>query len=143
VKLDPQTQRALDKLGDEFTVRALRHESERRENLDALVELGATLTRMRRYAEGLMVDMRLARLRPEEPIVHYNLACSLALVGRGDEALDELERAVDLGYEDCDHLVKDKDLRSLRGTTRFDDLVKRLKELESGPAPGPEIDIPD
>ena len=128
MKLDPQTQRWLDRAGDEFLVKTLRSETDRRENLAALVELGAVLTRLGRYDEGLLVDQRLVRLEPEEPIVHYNLACSLALLGRADDAIDELTRAVDLGYEDVEHMLKDRDLRSLRTDPRFEGLARRLKE---------------
>lgn len=143
MKLDPRSQRALDRLGNEFVVSALRRETERRENLDALVELGAALSRLRRFEEGLEVDNRLVRLRPDEPVVHYNLACSLALLGRTDEALDSLERAVDLGYEDWEHMLKDRDLRLLRCLPRFEDLVKRLRAHAEGSAPGPGTKFPD
>jgi tetratricopeptide (TPR) repeat protein len=133
VKLDPQTQRCLDRAGDEFLVKTLRSETDRRENLAALVELGAVLTRLGRYDEGLLVDQRLVRLEPEEPIVHYNLACSLSLLGRTDDAIDELTRAVDLGYEDVEHMLKDRDLRALRRDPRFEVLAKRLKEAAAEP----------
>jgi tetratricopeptide (TPR) repeat protein len=128
VKLDTQTQRWLDRAGDEFLAQTLRSETDRRENVPALVELGAALTRLGRYDEGLLVDQRLVRLEPEEPIVHYNLACSLALLGRADESIEELTRAVDLGYEDLEHMLKDRDLRSLRSSPRFEELARRLKE---------------
>ena len=128
MKLDTQTQRWLDRAGDEFLVKTLRSETDRRENLAALVELGAVLTRLGRYDEGLQVDQRLVRLEPEEPIVHYNLACSLSLLGRIDDAIEELTRAVDFGYEDVDHMLKDRDLRALRNDPRFEVLAKRLKE---------------
>ena len=128
MKLDPQTQRWLDRSGDEFLVKTLRSETDRRENLAALVELGAVLTRLGRYDEGLQVDQRLVRLEPEEPIVHYNLACSLSLLGRIDDGIEELTRAVDLGYEDVEHMLKDRDLRALRNDPRFEVLAKRLKE---------------
>ena len=83
------------------------------------------LTRLGRYDEGLQVDQRLVRLEPEEPIVHYNLACSLSLLGRIDDGIEELTRAVDLGYEDVEHMLKDRDLRALRNDPRFEVLAKR------------------
>ena len=51
---------------------------------------------------GIGVDRELARQVPDNPIVQYNLACSLALLGHKDAAMDSLEEAVSLGYADAD-----------------------------------------
>lgn len=143
VKIDPATLRSFDRLGDEFLVRTLRAETDRRDNLCALVELGAVLTRLRRYEEGLTVDLRLVRMQPDEPIIHYNLACSLALLGRAGEAVEELERAVELGYDDVDHLLKDRDLRTLRSDPRFEEIVRRLRDTVAAGEPDPGTNLPD
>lgn len=132
MKLDTNTLRALDHAGDEFMAVTLRRETDLRDNLAALFELGAVLTRLRRFEEGLEIDRRLVMLEPLEPILRYNLACSLALLAKNGEALDELERAVELGYNDADHMVRDRDLRSVRAHTRFEKLVQRVRELQNG-----------
>ena len=95
-------------------------------NVEALMALGEAHTRAGDYARGLDVDQRLSRLRPEDPVVHYNLACSLSLVGSRETALETLERAVALGYADLNHLDKDSDLEAVRQDPRFGDLRKRL-----------------
>jgi hypothetical protein len=59
--------------------------------------------------------------------VHYNLACSLAILGEVGEALDALEEAVRLGYDDADFLQRDEDLANLREEARFRALVTRLE----------------
>lgn len=123
---DPATRR-LEKIGQEFTVRWLRSEVERRPgNAEALSELANLLTKSGRYEEGLQVDLRLVSLRPEDPIVHYNLACSYALLTKREEALAELRKAVELGYEDRDFILRDGDLGSLHGDPRFRDIVESL-----------------
>ena len=109
-------------------VAVLREEVDRRDNLAALFELGTVLTRLGRFEEGLEVDHRLVSIQPEEPILRYNLACSLALVGRKDESLDELSRAIDLGYDDLAHMMRDRDLETIRGSERFVDLARRIRE---------------
>jgi Flp pilus assembly protein TadD len=96
------------------------------ENLGARIELGHVYTRAKRYEEGLAVDRELVRRAPNDPTVRYNLACSLALLGRTEEALDALERAVALGYEDPEHLLADLDLASLRDEPRFREIVRAL-----------------
>ena len=89
------------------------------DNTEALAELGHALTRLERFEEGLAVDRQLIELVPDNETAHYNLACSLALCSRPQEALDVLEQAVRLGYEDLHHLLADDDLRSLRNEPRF------------------------
>jgi Flp pilus assembly protein TadD len=97
------------------------------ENLDALAELGQTYTRLGRTEEGLRIDQRLARMVPENPTVHYNLACSLAMLGHPDMALDALEKAVRLGYDDAHLLQLDDDLASLRRESRFRELLRTIE----------------
>jgi Flp pilus assembly protein TadD len=129
VELDPATAERFDRLGAEFLAEFLGRATARHpENLEALAELATTLTRLGRYAEGLEVDERLVKLAPRDPTVHFNLACSLALCGRPEPALDALERSVELGYADVEHLVGDEDLASVRQEERFRTLVERLRK---------------
>ena len=128
----PEILPALDALGLDFLCEFLEVEVERHPgNLVALGELGQLYTKAARYEKGLAVDRKLVALRPDDATTHYNLACSLALLGESEEALDELDRAVALGYEDLEHLLADEDLESLRGTARF-----RAIALALGPAEG-------
>lgn len=70
------------------------------------------------------MDERLSRLCAEDPLVWYNLACSLALSARTDDAFDALTRAVELGYDDYEWMKKDSDLLSLHGDARFESLLE-------------------
>ncbi len=85
--------------------------------------LGDLYTRTGAYSDGLRVDERLSRLCAEDPMVWYNLACSLALSNRADDALDALGRAVELGYDDYEWMKKDPDLTALRGDARFESIL--------------------
>lgn len=117
----------LDALGLEFLAGFLETEIARHpENLGAWIELGHVYTRAGRFEEGLAVDLELVRRAPQDPTVRYNLACSLALLRRKEEALDALEQAVALGYEDPEHLLADLDLASLREEARFRGIVRGL-----------------
>jgi tetratricopeptide (TPR) repeat protein len=130
VKLDPATLKKIDRIGDEFMANALRHEVERRDNIPAMFELGTVLTRLQRFEEGLEIDRRLVRIQPEQPVLRYNLACSLALLDCADEAIEELAKAIDLGYDDAEHMLQDSDLASLRRDSRFQELVDRIRARE-------------
>ena len=68
--------------------------------IDVLRVQGNNLTLKGRYAEGLQIDKRLIQLRPSDPLAHYNLACSYALLKKPDHAIKTLRRAVELGYRD-------------------------------------------
>jgi len=117
----------LDALGLEFLAGILEVEIGRHpENLPALVELGHVYTRARKFERGLEIDRELVRRCPNEPTTHYNLACSLALLAQAGEAIQELERAVALGYADAEHLLADEDLASLRGSPKFEAVVRAL-----------------
>jgi Flp pilus assembly protein TadD len=94
------------------------------EDTDVMRVLGDLYTRTGAYADGLRVDERLSRLCAEDPVVWYNLACSLALSDRADDAFDALNRAVELGYNDYDGMKKDTDLASLHGDARFESILE-------------------
>ena len=94
---------------------------------EALARAAEWLTELGYFEAGLALDRRLAQRRPRDAVVRYNLACSLALA-RPDEpalALDELERAVALGYRDAARMAEDPDLASLRGHPRFAALARK------------------
>jgi tetratricopeptide (TPR) repeat protein len=96
------------------------------DDVEALETLGMAYTQRGLYAQGLEVDRRLAELRPKNPRVHYNLACSYALVGDVDLAIASLERAIELGYDDVEHLERDRDLDPIRHDRRFQELVRKI-----------------
>ncbi len=95
--------------------------------VEALAPLAELYTKKGRYEKGLQIDKRLARLRPGDAVVHYNLACSYALVGKKEEAFETLERAIRLGYDDFDHLKRDPDLKGLHEEPRFQALFLTKK----------------
>lgn len=98
--------------------------------INVLIPLGDAYTRKGFYQEGLAVDERLAQLLPNDPIVHYNLACSLSLVGQPNEALAKLKKAVVLGYDEFSFLSKDSDLKNVRELSEFKSFFSKLKELK-------------
>jgi len=95
--------------------------------VDVLVVLGEVYTRKGFYQKGLKVDKKLSRLRPDNPIVHYNLACSFSLLGELSKSFQAIERAISLGYEDIAFMCKDPDLSNLRQDERFEGLVQKAK----------------
>jgi len=62
----------------------------------------------------------------------YGIAGGYALLGEKKNALDWLEKAVETGWEDLDHLEKDSDLESLRSEVRYKKLTENLKVKKAG-----------
>lgn len=96
--------------------------------VDVLRVQGNNLTLKGRYAEGLLIDKRLVTLRPDDPLAHYNLACSLALLKKPEQALKTLRRAVELGYRDFRYMREDRDLDSIRHDPRFRQLLREYEK---------------
>lgn len=101
--------------------------------LDALIPLAQAYTRKGLHKKGLAVDEKIVCLRPKDPVSHYNLACSYALLGKIPEALSSLEKALVLGYSDMAHLRKDADLENLRKDPRFRALLARFAGPKADP----------
>ncbi|MEZ8218114.1 putative conserved protein, Ntn-hydrolase superfamily [Candidatus Fervidibacteria bacterium JGI MDM2 SSWTFF-3-K9] len=61
---------------------------------------------------------------PDQAVLHYDLACYLALLGEREDALKALERALQLDAGLKELAKKDDDLKSLRNDPRFEKLVR-------------------
>ncbi|MCX7826662.1 MAG: hypothetical protein N2689_14055, partial [Verrucomicrobiae bacterium] len=82
-------------------------------------------------AEAEAVCRKLIEEMPFFPPAHYNLACVLAERGKLDAALDSLETAIALGYNDVAHMLQDADLDKLRPDPRFEELMARAQRTPS------------
>ena len=98
--------------------------------VEALQILGDAYTRRGAFDQGLKVDEQLARLRPKDALVHYNLACSYSLTEQIEEAGASLEMALQLGYRDFKWIVSDPDLRNLRAHSSYRKIRAKLRELK-------------
>ncbi len=60
----------------------------------------------------------------------YNEACALALKGDKAAALDQLQKAIEQGFDDVHQLRRDEDLDAVHDEARFKDLVQLARDLE-------------
>ncbi|HUU57349.1 MAG TPA: tetratricopeptide repeat protein [bacterium] len=108
-------------------------------SVEARVALADVLHEQGDYA-GAAREYRAVLATAEDPRSRYNLACALARLGRGDEAMAELTRAVDLAPDRYRPMAAgDEDLASLRGRPDFERLVGRelyRKDSVRGNVPG-------
>jgi tetratricopeptide (TPR) repeat protein len=98
--------------------------------VDALQLLGDDYTKRGRYLAGLRIDQKLAVLRPRDPLVFYNLACSLCLTKRYPEAAEALDQAINLGYRDFRWLAEDPDLHELRKQPVYRRIRAKLRQMK-------------
>lgn len=103
---------------------------ERPDFVGALISLGDAYTRKGFYSQGLVVDRKLVSLKPDDPVIHYNLACSLSLTGKPQEAINELKKAVLLGYDDFVYILEDVDLKNVRDLSEFAAFYQKLKNIK-------------
>jgi tetratricopeptide (TPR) repeat protein len=89
------------------------------DSVEVLRTLGELVSKKGDVQRALEIDRRLVERLPDDFLARYNLACSQALAGRPDEAIDSLSSAILLGYDDLAHLEVDPDLDSLRERPDF------------------------
>ncbi|MCG2711113.1 MAG: hypothetical protein L6416_02130 [Candidatus Omnitrophica bacterium] len=105
---------------------------EKSDFIDVLIPLAEAYTKAGDYGKGLAVDKRLSELRPDDYIVHYNLACSFSLTGKINEAIEALKKAVNLGYDDFDYMDIDQDLLNVRDDNRYEEIFTKWTKKKMG-----------
>lgn len=98
------------------------------DNVDVLRVLGDLFAEKGWHRRSLQIDLRLVALRPRDPAVCYNLACSQALLGHVTEALLALRHALSAGFRDLETLVADPDLESIRLRPEFVQMLDMARQ---------------
>jgi len=70
---------------------------------------------------------RASALAPQRSSVRYLRACVLAVTGEPAAALDALAQASELGWDDADEALKERDFESLRELPRFNELIEGMR----------------
>ncbi|MCH7814505.1 MAG: hypothetical protein IID40_10860 [Planctomycetes bacterium] len=86
------------------------------------------------YQKALEVAQKLHHLFPNDVGTMYNAACMHCLVGHHDEAYSWLEKAIEAGYDDADHLSRDGDFKAIRDQPRFQKLIDRARSQQRAEA---------
>lgn len=107
-----------------FALRARQHAALQRGDTFASIQLGQARV----------------RARPDDAAAHYDLACALARASDTSSALDELGRAVDLGFDIWGLMRDDPDLESLHGKPAFEVLVARSRQVMEEGLPLPTLE---
>ncbi|MGI9374022.1 MAG: TPR end-of-group domain-containing protein, partial [Hyphomicrobiales bacterium] len=84
------------------------------------------LFRQKKYAEAEKELREWIEKYPDWPLHHYNLGAALARQGKTEEALDSLEQAITLGFDNRGILARDEDYAEFHDMPRFIELVSRM-----------------
>jgi len=99
--------------------------------IEAMIALGDLYTKKGLNEEGLRMDQKLFHLRPDDPIILYNLTCSYSLTNQIDEALKTIKLSVEFGYNDWEYLLKDRDLDNLKNDQQFQKFLSELRDARN------------
>lgn len=96
----------------------------------ALSDAGKKQYYEKQYGASVRSFQELLKTYRNDGNVWYNLACSQALLGLRDQAMDSLEMAVANGFSDSFWARYDRDLDGLRGSSRYRDLLAVMRSRE-------------
>ena len=74
------------------------------------------------YETALAKQLVVVEKRPNDPVAQFNAGCFAARGGRADEAIEHLQRAVEINGRIKELVATDEDLDSIRDDPRFAEL---------------------
>jgi tetratricopeptide (TPR) repeat protein len=90
------------------------------------LRLAGLLSNEKKYRESIKYQEKALSMEPRGGD-YYNLACSYAHLGEKDKSFDDLNKAIEYGFNTRSQYENDKDLESLRSDNRWKDLLFKLK----------------
>ena len=98
--------------------------------LNQLTRMMYIATQQKNYVALEKVCTEGVKRFPEINTWSYNLACVQAIRGDKDKSFANLEKSIELGFTDVDHIKKDPDLANLKSDPRFNVLLKQARKGE-------------
>jgi len=92
---------------------------------NAYMNRGATYMLQGSFNLALTDLNKAADCDPENPMIRYNVATLHSLQNQHDIALVALDKALELGFNDCDALRKDSDLGNIRNRPEFRRILEK------------------
>lgn len=89
-------------------------------DIGVAIALGWCYKRTQRLAQAIDALSRALRHKPQEPLLHYNLACYWSLANNAPKAIHYLVKAVGLDPNLRSLIAGETDFDSLRGNTDFE-----------------------
>lgn len=93
------------------------------QSFESLISQGKNLYDSKKYLESAQAFEKAFAVKNGSASDYYNAACSYALAGENENAINYLTKAVDLGWTNVSHLKSDSDLTNLHEESSWDDIV--------------------
>lgn len=97
------------------------------QSAEAYANRGMDLYHAGDYPGSAAAYEKALELGADDPVLHYNAACSYALGGHADDAFRHLQIAFEAGYYDADATERDPDLASLHGDSRWPRFLEAMR----------------
>jgi serine/threonine protein kinase/Tfp pilus assembly protein PilF len=94
----------------------------------AVLFRAVALSHLGQRDEAIQWAGKASVIDPDNPSVHYNVACVFAQLGEVERSIDSLEQSITTGMGQKEWIDHDPDLDPLRDHPRFQQLVQKLEE---------------
>jgi len=94
-------------------------------HLPSLNALGALYASLNRPEKAIDCFERLSALAPKNPAIYYNLSRLYARQDMVEQAVKNLKKALEAGYDDMDHIRSDRALDNIRNTDFYKSRIDR------------------
>jgi hypothetical protein len=81
----------------------------------------------KQYHDASLTFRTQCSMQPDNPTPFYNVACCESLMGNTANAFEFLEKAINLGFNDLENMLKDEDLANIRKTDQFEVACDRIR----------------
>ncbi|MGD9281655.1 MAG: tetratricopeptide repeat protein, partial [Desulfobacterales bacterium] len=76
------------------------------------------------YEKALTIFLDILNYLPDDPEIHYNIACMYSRLKRVHESIEWLQKAIDKGYANWENIKKDSDLDNIRESPVYKELIQ-------------------
>jgi Flp pilus assembly protein TadD len=98
------------------------------ENFEATANIGSVYLSVREFDLSFKYLTKAIQLMPSHPIPYANFMYFYAMQGDKEHAMEFLQKAVDRGYRNIDHIKNDTDLpEDFKNDPRFKEITKHLE----------------
>ena len=113
------------------------------QNLQYFKRRGIAAYRLHDFEEAIINFNRALDFQPDDPALHFNLACCHSNLEESEDAFFHLEKAIEFGFDDLDKIHEHKALAYVRSLEDFDFFVENDYRVVSLPLPSLEGEEPD
>jgi hypothetical protein len=92
--------------------------------------LGFALHSQQKLDEALQAHLKATSSPRYKPTATYNVACVYALKNDKDKAFEWLQKALEAGFAQVDHMAIDSDMDSLRDDPRYKAITEKMAKAE-------------